>query len=198
MLIKSAFCSPVEQLAAGCARARWVTLRSPRWGPMALAAACLVVSAACGSDEQAAPTAVPARAVQELALLAELQGVDSGEWISIYDPQRAWNGYTLGFYRHRTPILFDMNGRIVHSWPEVNLRSRLRLLTDGSLLGISTGIQLMTREVGADDEQWQEASFELGRWEYQKVELCVQTTALGSAAGQPTAELAFWSSPRIA
>ena len=113
--------------------------RGPRRSPIAVAAACVLVTTACGSDEDTALAGPPARAVQESPLPAELQGVDSVGWISIYDPERAWNGYTLGFYRHRTPILFDMNGRIVHSWPEVDLRSRIRLLPDGSLLGISTG-----------------------------------------------------------
>ena len=113
--------------------------RGPRWSPIAVAVACVLATTACGSDEDTAPARTPARAVQELPLPAELQGVDSVGWISIYDPERAWNGYTLGLYRHRTPILFDMNGRIVHSWPEVDLRSRIRLLPDGSLLGISTG-----------------------------------------------------------
>ena len=30
-----------------------------------------------------------------------------------------------------------MNGRVVHSWPEARAKSRLRLLEDGSLLGLS-------------------------------------------------------------
>lgn len=59
--------------------------------------------------------------------------------MTVYDPDRAWNGYTLAFYAHRVPILLDMTGRIVHRWPEARVKSRLRLLTDGSLLGIALG-----------------------------------------------------------
>ena len=61
---------------------------------------------------------------------------DSESWVSIYDPELAWNGYTLAFFMRRVPILMDMNGRVVHSWPEARVKSRLRLSTDGSLLAI--------------------------------------------------------------
>lgn len=63
----------------------------------------------------------------------------SQSWVTVYDPSRSWNGYTLAFYAHRVPILLDMNGRIVHRWPEARVKSRLRLLEDGSLLGIALG-----------------------------------------------------------
>ena len=63
----------------------------------------------------------------------------SQSWVTVYDPSRSWNGYTLAFYAHRVPILLDMNGRIVHRWPEARVKSRLRLLEDGSLLGHRTG-----------------------------------------------------------
>ncbi len=64
---------------------------------------------------------------------------DPGQWVTVYEPERAWNGYTLAFYAHRIPILLDMNGRIVHRWTEARVKSRLRLLPDGSLLGIALG-----------------------------------------------------------
>jgi hypothetical protein len=63
----------------------------------------------------------------------------SESWITIYDPQRAWNGYTLAFVSQRIPILMDMNGREVHRWPTARIKSRARLLADGSLLGIALG-----------------------------------------------------------
>jgi hypothetical protein len=63
----------------------------------------------------------------------------SESWITIYDPQRAWNGYTLAFVSQRIPILMDMNGREIHRWPTARIKSRARLLADGSLLGIALG-----------------------------------------------------------
>lgn len=63
----------------------------------------------------------------------------SESWVTVWDPDRSWNGYTLAFYAHRIPILLDMSGRIVHRWPEARVKSRLRLLDDGSLLAIALG-----------------------------------------------------------
>lgn len=65
--------------------------------------------------------------------------IRESDWITVYDPQRAWNGYTLAFHSQRTPVLLDMNGRVVHRWPEARIKSRARLLEDGSLLGIALG-----------------------------------------------------------
>ena len=63
----------------------------------------------------------------------------SPEWVKVYDPGAAWNGYTLTLHEARTPVLLDMNGREVHRWPQARLRSRVRLLPDGSILGIDLG-----------------------------------------------------------
>jgi len=63
----------------------------------------------------------------------------SPEWVTVYDPERAWKGYTLTFHEARTPVLLDMNGRAVHSWPAARLKSRVRLLPDGSILGVGLG-----------------------------------------------------------
>ncbi len=73
-------------------------------------------------------TPVPEIAVPKLA--------DSSSWISVYDPDLADNGYTLAFFMRRLPILLDMNGRVVHSWPEARVKSRLRLSAEGNLLAI--------------------------------------------------------------
>jgi hypothetical protein len=70
---------------------------------------------------------------------AGISVTDTTTWVSIFDPQRASSGYTLAFHRRHVPVIFDMNGRIVHSWPEARAKSRLRLLEDGSLLTISRG-----------------------------------------------------------
>lgn len=69
----------------------------------------------------------------------DLAALDTASWVSIYDPARAWSGYTLGLYAQRIPMLFDMNGRLVHSWPEARVKSRVRLLEDCSILGIALG-----------------------------------------------------------
>jgi Arylsulfotransferase (ASST) len=65
--------------------------------------------------------------------------VVSSDWVEIYDPARASPGYTLDLFWGRVPTLVDLNGRIVHAWPEARVRSRVRLLEDGSLLGLSLG-----------------------------------------------------------
>lgn len=70
-------------------------------------------------------------------------GAPSPGWVEVYDPARAWNGYTLTLHATRVPVLLDMNGRVVHSWPEARLKSRVRLLPDGSILGLGLGRQVV-------------------------------------------------------
>jgi hypothetical protein len=74
-----------------------------------------------------------------VSLPAFLAGTDPPSWVKIYDPRRAWNGYTLALYQRRIPMLFDMNGRVVHSWPELRFKTRVRLLPNGSILGLPLG-----------------------------------------------------------
>ncbi len=64
-------------------------------------------------------------------------------WVTRYDPARAENGYTLTLHDLRVPILLDMNGRPVHAWREARIKSRVRLLADGSILGIGLGHQVV-------------------------------------------------------
>lgn len=64
---------------------------------------------------------------------------EASRWVSIYDPAKAANGYTLAFLARQIPVIIDMNGRIVHSWPDLRVKSRIRLLEDCSLLTISRG-----------------------------------------------------------
>lgn len=63
----------------------------------------------------------------------------SPSWVTHYEPSRSADGATLAFIAGRTPVLFDMNGEILHSWPEARVKSRLRLLEDCSLLAIALG-----------------------------------------------------------
>ena len=76
---------------------------------------------------------------------ADLAGVRpfGGDWVTVYDPARSWNGYTLTLHDLRIPVLLDMNGRPVHIWPKARLKSRVRLLPDGSILGIGLGRQVV-------------------------------------------------------
>ncbi|HEX3530018.1 MAG TPA: arylsulfotransferase family protein [Thermoanaerobaculia bacterium] len=64
-------------------------------------------------------------------------------WVTIYDPRLAWTGYTLTLHRGRMPVLLDMNGRPVHRWPDVKIKSRVRLLPDGSILGLAFGREVV-------------------------------------------------------
>jgi hypothetical protein len=76
---------------------------------------------------------------------ANLAGVRpfGDDWVTVYDPARAWNGYTLTLHDLRIPVLLDMNGRPVHIWPKARIKSRVRLLPDGSILGIGLGRQVV-------------------------------------------------------
>ena len=62
----------------------------------------------------------------------------ASSWVRIYDPTKASGGYTLVLYQRRIPMLIDMNGNIVHAWPEVRGRGRARLTKEGTLLVICT------------------------------------------------------------
>ncbi|MCP4200857.1 MAG: hypothetical protein GY769_02855 [bacterium] len=88
---------------------------------------------ACSSPADRSP---PADAVGAPEFLA---GEDPANWVKIYDPARAWNGYTLALYGRRIPMLLDMNGKVLHSWTEARVKSRVRLLPDCSLLGLALG-----------------------------------------------------------
>lgn len=73
---------------------------------------------------------------------SKVRPIDAG-WVTIYDPKLAWNGYTLTLHEIRIPVLLDMNGRPVHSWPRARVKTRVRLLADGSILGIGMGRQVV-------------------------------------------------------
>ena len=80
-----------------------------------------------------------------LALLRPGRGIhfdpeklDAARWVQFYRPQQASNGYNLVLYKRRVPMLIDMNGAIVHSWPKARVRGRARLTPEGNLLAIGT------------------------------------------------------------
>lgn len=68
----------------------------------------------------------------------ELPELDTESWVRSYDPEQSSGGYNLVFFRRRVPLIIDMNGRIVHSWPHVRATGRFRLNRDGSLAVIGS------------------------------------------------------------
>jgi hypothetical protein len=67
----------------------------------------------------------------------------AASWVTAYHPELAWNGYTLTLHDERIPVLLDMNGRPVHRWSGARVKSRVRLLPDGSILGLGLGRQIV-------------------------------------------------------
>jgi Arylsulfotransferase (ASST) len=63
----------------------------------------------------------------------EIEFAQPEEWVESYLPEPSSPGYSLVLYRRRVPMLIDMQGRVVHSWPEVRAVGRLRLDRDGRL-----------------------------------------------------------------
>jgi hypothetical protein len=70
--------------------------------------------------------------------LEDLDGLDPQSWVRQYRPQASAGGYTLVLYERRVPMIIDMNGRVVHTWPRVRAVGRARLNRDGSLAVIGT------------------------------------------------------------
>ncbi len=66
----------------------------------------------------------------------ELLEVEAESWVRQYRPERSVPGFNLVLYRRRVPLIIDMNGRVVHWWPEVRATGRARLNPDGSLVVI--------------------------------------------------------------
>lgn len=100
--------------------------------PVSALALALVLVLGCGRQPDA-----PAPAA------ARPPGKIDPKWVTVYDPALASNGYTLTLHETRIPVLLDLNGRPVHSWPRARLKSRVRLLPDGSILGIGLGRQVV-------------------------------------------------------
>lgn len=110
-------------------------------GMLALSLVLILLSGSCSvpesgpSQDEPQKDGLPAM-MDPKAVVSQLSSLDSKAWVSIYNPEKSWNGYNLDLYMKRIPILLDMNGRIVHAWPQARVQSRVRLLEDGSLLGI--------------------------------------------------------------
>jgi hypothetical protein len=92
-----------------------------------------------------------AEALDELHL--GLGDYDTMSWVRQFRPEESAGGYTLVLYRRRVPMIIDMNGRVVHSWPQVRGVGRARLNRDGSLAVIGT--DNLVKEYSWDGElQW--------------------------------------------
>jgi hypothetical protein len=80
----------------------------------------------------------------------ELLEFEPERWVRRHHPNRSSGGYNLVFYRRRVPLIIDMNGRVVHSWPQVRATGRVRLNRDGSLAVI--GVDNLVKEYSWDGE----------------------------------------------
>jgi outer membrane protein assembly factor BamB len=74
----------------------------------------------------------------------ELLELETESWVRRFRPDRSSAGYNLVLYRRRVPLIIDMNGRVVHSWPKVRATGRIRLNRDGSLAVI--GVDNLIKE----------------------------------------------------
>ncbi len=78
----------------------------------------------------------------------EIEFIESGEWVESYRPEKSSPGYNLVLYRRRIPMLMDMQGHVVHSWPKVRAVGRVRLDHQGRLMAI--GVDDMLKEYDWD------------------------------------------------
>jgi len=74
----------------------------------------------------------------------ELLELEPESWVRRYQPDQSSAGYNLVLYRRRVPLIIDMNGRVVHSWPNLRVTGRVRLNRDGSLAVI--GVDNLIKE----------------------------------------------------
>lgn len=104
---------------------------------LALALMGLASFASCIGDSGTA-TPEPARGAKAAKTTQKGSVIgESSEWIDIHLPEAASPGYTLVLYRRRLPMLLDMDGTVVHSWPAVRAVGRARILPSGNLAAIA-------------------------------------------------------------
>jgi outer membrane protein assembly factor BamB len=80
----------------------------------------------------------------------ELSEHEPESWVRRFKPDRSSSGYNLALFHRRVPLIIDMNGRVVHAWPEVRATGRVRLNQDGSLAVI--GADNLVKEYSWDGE----------------------------------------------
>jgi len=62
---------------------------------------------------------------------------ESPSWVEFYRPDLSEGGYNLALYNRRIPFLMDMNGTVVHTWPDVRASGRATLSPTGHLAVIT-------------------------------------------------------------
>jgi len=98
----------------------------------------------------------------------DLSDLPSDDWVEVYSPDEAWNGYNLALYDRRLPMIVDMNGRVVHHWPLVRVRERVQLTPEGHLLYIASDRSI--QEVDWDGEKvWEYRSNNPKYWPHHDV-----------------------------
>jgi len=70
------------------------------------------------------------------------------DWVELYRPELSFPGYNLVLYRRRVPMVIDMQGRVVHIWPNVRAVGRARLDNRGRLMVI--GVDDLIKEYDWD------------------------------------------------
>lgn len=90
------------------------------------------LAAGCGAPQERGE---PALEVRDESLEARLR--QSPEWIDVHVPDRTHPGVHLALFNRRIPFLMDMNGQVVHTWPDVRASGRARLLPTGHLVVIT-------------------------------------------------------------
>jgi hypothetical protein len=80
----------------------------------------------------------------------EIEFIEPSEWVESYLPGDSFAGFNLALYRRRVPVLMDMQGRVVHSWPGVRAVGRARLDRNGRLMVI--GVDDMIKEYDWEGE----------------------------------------------
>jgi hypothetical protein len=108
-------------------------------GSWVVVAALSALSLSCGSGPAPDPTEETS-ADDKGGRLERLQAAlaRSPEWVDWNEPERSSGGYTLALFRRRIPFLMDMDGRVVHTWPDVRVSGRARLMRSGHLAVITS------------------------------------------------------------
>ena len=84
----------------------------------------------------------PREAPEPEEVAAEPAETELSQWVKWYQPEQSSAGFNLLLHKRRTPVIRDMNGREVHSWPNVRATGRVRLSRDGRLLVIGADSQI--------------------------------------------------------
>ncbi len=110
-------------------------MRTTRFG--ALAAGLLLLAALVGACRFSNNAAKIERDSDPGSPSVEQALSESPDWVSFHRPELSDGGYNLALYNRRIPFLMDMNGAVVHTWPDVRASGRATLLPTGHLAVIT-------------------------------------------------------------